>query len=509
MSELLRASDPNASRRTLHDLLFETHLEFAIDRSSIPHTYDTDELLDYAEKTLRRRDMRGTEMHHQLLYRTGIAYCTTGSGDKGRELFEKGIRASDYPPDQALFRYAIGHWNHTLAGERREAKRVLLEARRQSERGRHLRTEIDLLLGSIHCGEGDGFAAQRRFERILNRGVLELRPMARIKNTRALIVQGLLDEAEAENARAEKMLEEPGFGDWLLRIACLENQAEIHMKRGEYEKALRVQGRVLEENHRRLHTDRLAIEYGNYALLCRRLGYLDEALEASLNAIRHASLKQGRIPIRLQRNLAILLNEMGHHGEALAAIDQCLDLSRKSRFRDFEFKSLVAAMDTLASIERTEPVPAILGRCGVLLDRHREDLPREALEEYVEVTARLGLVKAAGSRAREVKRLSSAADRAALAKRLGDAARTPNYERDLRQGIGGGMGFEDAPEPGPLARFLMLFAGDHFKSMSYQREFQKTQPRAKYHLQWLVNNGLLERLGTRKASTYILAFHRR
>lgn len=510
MSELLRSTDPNAARRTLHDYLFETHLEFAIDRSTIPHTYDTDELLEHAEKTLRRRDLRGTEMWHYLLYRTGIAYCTTGNLDKGHELFEKGTRASDYPPDQALFRYAIGHWVYRNAGKRREAKKILLKARMQSERGRHLRTEIDLLLGSIHCAEDDGFSGQRRFERILDRGVLELRPMARIRNTRALMLQGLIDEAWTENERAEQMLEEPGFGDWRLRVACKENSAELLMRMGDFEKALRVQRVVYDEHHRRLNMERLAIESGNYAVLLRRTGRLDEALDASLDAVRFASLRPGRIPVRLQRNLAELLNVLGRYGEALAAVDQCLEVSRKNKFRDFEFKSLVTGIQTLSEMGRTDSIHALLARCGEILDRHRDEVPRDALESYVEVTAGLtGLKAPSTARAREVKRLASAADRAAYAELLGDRARTPNYERDLRQSIGNGLGFEDAPEAGPLARFLMLFAGDHFKSMSYQREFQTTQPRAKYHLQWLVNNSLLERLGTRKASTYILAFHRR
>jgi tetratricopeptide (TPR) repeat protein len=289
----------------------------------------------------------------------------------------------------------------------------------------------------------------------------------------------------------------------------MENRAELLQKQGDYEKALRVQSEVLHEHHKRLNIERLAIEYGNYALLCRRTGRLDQALEASLEAVRHASVRPGRVPFRLQRNLATLLNQMGRRGEALAVLDQCLEASRKSRFRDIEFKSLCTAIQTLSDMGRGEPIPTLLARCRELLDAHRSEIPREALEEYVEATSGLGAIKAtSAARLREVKRLSSAADRAALAELHGDRARTPNYERDLRQGIGDGIGFDDAPEPAPLARFLMLFAGDHFKSMSYQREFQTTQPRAKYHLQSLVGKGVLERLGTRKASTYILAFHR-
>lgn len=506
MSEQLRAYDGNAARRVLHDLLFDVHFEFAIERSGIPHTYDTDELLAYAEKIIRRRDLRGTELHHQLVYRTAIAQCVVGSKTKGRELFEKGTRLSDYLPDQALFRYGIAHWVHQLNGGRHEAHKLLLVARRQSERGRHLRTEIDLLLGAIHTADGDGFAAQRRFERILDRGVLELRPMARLRNVPALLLQGLHEEAWQENERAREMI--ASMSDWRLHAAYARNKVHLLKHRGDYEKALRVQAKVLEANFRRLHLYELGYEYANYSLLCRRLGRLDEALEKGIEALRHAPLMPGRYPVRIHRNLALLLNDMGMTGEALAALDVALDISRRKRFRDYEFKSLVAAAQVLGGVDGKR-IPALLARCQELLSRYGDDIPRQALVEYVEVTTQLGGFGApATSRAREIKQVSSAADRQALADLMKDSP-TPNYERELRSELGEGLAFDDAPEPGPLSRFLMLFSGDHFKSASYQREFGKSQPRAKYHLQWLVNNRILERLGTRKASTYILAFHRR
>lgn len=507
MSEILRAFDPNFARRQLHDVAFEAAEAFG--RGGVPHTYDSDALCDHARKLTKRREIARSEFYAPLLLRTGIVACLLGDAGDGCDLFARGIHDADSPPDQALFHYAIAHWVHLRAGDKQTAKRLLLKAHEESERRRRVRTEIELLLGRMYRAEGEYEAAERMYHHVLDRGVLEFQSLAHLYLAVVYMRKGDLRRARAENQTGLKLV--TAADGWRVPMIYRSNLAEIHALEENYERSRELLEQIIEERFHRLDIDELAKAYNNHALVCRQLGDVESARRAFARSVHyHASVS---LPGRVSGsyvNLARMLIDEEETDVALAALERAIEAGRAAKTPVREFTALAVALGAARhSPTATRAIPAILSRCRAIIAETGGQVPREALVEFVQATESVGAHWGSKMvRSDSPTSLATVAARRELT-RLVDSVSEPDLGSTLEGRIGPGMEYDDAPSPIALRRFLMLYLGDSFKSMSYQREFGRSQSRAKYHLQWLVARRVLERVGTRKASAYMLAFHRR
>ncbi len=507
MIENLAPFDVNLHRRRLHDRIFEIHDELGLETASIPHTFDTDALLAHADRLLRRRELRDTDARLSLLYRTAIVHAIAGDPEAGLAHFERGMKATEGYPFQSRFHFGIGMWHHFRCGRLTEAKEILLDGHRISEKERRIRTEIELLLGRTYRQLGEHAAAERVYADVLERGVLEYRAVALLWMANAQLEQGQTAQARRSNASARQVIDESP--DWALRRLYLGNVANLAFEESKLDKARKIHDELIAEDLRRLDIPVLGRHYNNLALTCRRLGDVEAARESYAQAIRfHAAAGRPGLMTESARNLAILYFTEGDLEAGLAAIDRARDFARQGAAAAQEFTSLALAARSLADAGEHRRVPPILNRCREILPAVEDGIDRRALVEFVLATA--AYADPSARKAATVtlpRKLASPDGTRRLGQLLGPI--DPNeFEDTLERRLGDGMSFFDAPAPALLREFLLLFAGAVFKNTSYQREFGCGQARAKYHLQWLVGRRILEMIGRRKAAVYMLAFHR-
>jgi tetratricopeptide (TPR) repeat protein len=270
------------------------------------------------------------------------------------------------------------------------------------------------------------------------------------------------------------------------------------------------------ESHRVLDIPMLARTYNNLGVSRARQGDYRGACRALVAAIPyHATSGRRRYLAGTYRNLGLYLAQLGEVETAMAAFERALALASEVEQRDHELETLTDLLSTcLERRTHLSAVPRVLRRAYEILETSAPGELREAtLLSFSRLTHDV-LAKAGG--VAPVKARATARGEAELASFEGRTALRAMLPRDedsdfpgmLSLRLGEGPRGRHVPPADELASFLMLFTGQYFKSANYTREFAISQERAKRHLRWLCNAGVIERFGSRKASRYALAFHR-
>jgi len=511
METYLRAFDPNLARRRLHDILYITSSTIGVGRENLPHTFDTPALLGYAERFLRRRDVRLTEFHPELMERTGISMALCGRDEDAEKLFDRGLRGAAESRDEARFYYLRGHYLHFRRGELAQAKRVLERALVCTETQRHLKSEELLVLGRIARLTQDADGAEKAYRQVLTSGVLKYRPTAMQYLSILRRQQGRYDEAVKLNRKAHALMKRRR-----LTLAMMQADADLaafHMAEGEYRLAKEILETVVARNVQLLDLNSAGNTYNNLAMALEKLGDLRGARDAYLQALRYETAMDRKLQQSTSyRNLGITLYRLGDIECGFAAFETAIRLSKEISSAEAEFRTRTEALEAIGrSKRRLECVPHTVGRCDELLDTCGNEISRDGLRSYSRVIGRVAARrnpdKLAGLQGRRSSRLAGPEGRAAL-KALTAEIVPDEFEKRLAQRIGAGLPGRCGPKPEELCSFLMLFSGDFFQFKNYSREFPLTPARVKHQLRELCRRKIIELSGTKKAAKYALAFHR-
>jgi len=479
----------------------------------IPHSFDTDALLRYSIKLASRRDVkRNTDLSRDLLARAGIAHGLCGDDATSLELFEKGLRISRGNQKKALFYYLKGFQYHHRRGEAAKAKEELVKAYKLSERSRRLRTEILLALGTTEMRLGCLLSAKQSIRAANDLHVRDLVPHGLMRLSVAFMRDGDYETAAQLNRRSFSLFRRGG--DWLGMKIADANLALLLLQQDDPVSAREALERAIEEGVRVLDIPRLGRDYNNMAIACQRMNDQEAERSALIEAIRyHSAAGMMGLLAGNYRNLGLCLAELGEIEAGLAALEYGARLAYELGMPNHEFE-ILADLLTVCMKHRTRlgVIPQLLSRCQEIMDIASDRLSRdsllqfgnamqEILHEQQIVTPEKVIVPS------KVPDVSTAEGRTTLARMI-PQQESCNFEDLLKRRLGNGIPGRLVPRVDDLRQFLMMFAGDFFKSANYTGEFGMTQERAKRHFRWMCTEGVLERFGSRKASRYALAFHR-
>jgi tetratricopeptide (TPR) repeat protein len=503
--------DPNLARRRLRELLFQVSRSFGLELSQIPHSYDTDELLAFAQKILRRRDVKRSEYFHDLIERTGIALAVLGRGDEARALFERGTREPEGEADPARFLYLLARFYHQRRNDDVRARKTLTDAIERMESQRRLKARALLQLGRLERRLGDLETAEDLFGQLGSSGVFEYRPIA--INSLALMRSkaGRHDEAVQLNRKAVNAVKRARdeFATRILRV----DTAAILLEAGRVEEARRLMDEIANEEFVLFDLLSAGRIKNNMGVALRQSGDPRGARQAFLDAIRfHAAAGTKNVLAGSYRGLAAVLADLGDIEPALSAVARSIEIAEGVYAIDAEFKARTLAVKTMAEHRsHITAIPRQIEACSAILETRVGDVGRDSLEAFSEVMTAVALGGLMGDiarqRGRRPIRVGTSEGDSLLASLLGRLSED-EYESRLEHRLGEGLSIRHSPSPEQIRRFLYLFPGDFFRFRHYAREFLLTTSRAKTQLKELSNRRVVELSGTRKAAKYSLAFHR-
>ncbi len=512
MDDFLRAFDHNLARRNLRFRLLTLERERSRPVEALPHTFETEPLLEYAHRVLADPDVRRSEHRATLIELTGIADAVCGHDERGHELLDGARRRAEEPTERARFEYLVGHHVHFRRGDYALARRHMLEAVDRTETHRDLKSRALLVLGRVARQTDDYDSAERAYRQVLTVGVLAFRPLAMHYLSILHMHRGEHEEAIALNRRARAAMLEDGqrLGTQLADT----DLAVFYMQTGRLDDALEVLEEVIAKHVELLDLNSAGQAYHNLGVVEERRKDWDRARDAYRQAARYLSAtgRHGQLSVTY-RNLNNVFLQQGQDALALAACERSIAYARRIDAFDAEIRARAAAMQIMADRRiGVENVAAEVARCQEILEAHASDLTREGLRRYARVVGELALMgvplRAGVASPSPDAPLAPDSARRALEAAMG----TPdeNEFRDLLLSrIGAGVPGPSSPPPDEICDFLMLFAGDYFQFKHYAEEFQLTPGRVKHHLRGLVERNIIELTGTRKAAKYSLAFHRR
>ncbi len=479
--------------------------------TAIPHTFDTDALLAYAQKTLKRRHVRQSELYFSLLERTGVAIGQWKTWDEAETLFRRGLKEGDNLTEQARFKFLIGFHGHFRNGDYREAKRYLTEAVKLSEGSRNLRTQSLLALARANGSLHDYDAADQSLLRVLKSGVLKYRPAATAGRAILKMQQGLFEEAVSLNRKAHTAYKR-ARAKYAMRLAD-NDLGCIYLTAGKLQLAKKCLEGAAKTELELLNVDLIGCLLNNLCVVYQRMGDWKTAQEKSIQALRfHTVAGRKHFQSGTYRNLGNCLRATGDLETALAAYQKAIALAKEIGNADRE---LQARSDAIAAIldkrARTDVLPALIAGGRKLVEAAGTEISNSALVEYSVVASRLAISSQKAKRGRSgAKRGRSLATPKGLAalKSLTGRIREDEYDRLLLDRLGDGLSGRFAPRPEAVRSFLMLYAGDQFRFGNYAAEFVLTTSRAKPQLRELCERRIVALSGTRKAAKYTLSFHR-
>lgn len=504
-----RKFDSKLAHRELRSFLYDTVEYFDVRADRVPHTFETHELLDFAAKFSRRRDVRDSDVYHDLLQRLAVLAFIVGDAELGRKTITRGLRDAEEGPERARFLYLSGLYDHFRSGDLTAAKEVLEQALVESELSRHLKSDVRIALGRT-CREVEEYeAAERHYQHLIDHGVLELRPTA--VHLLALVreAQGRLDEAENLTRESLKQFEQER--DWLNVLNLKATLGDLALTGGDGPRARRVLEPVAEEYARILSAEGAARTYGTLAATYAKEKKYPRALSAYAESLRFQAPAHRYADIaRTYRNMAGGLPDMGKTAASLAAFDRAVEFAQRADAVEEEL-SVYSDVLSLSTVLKLPPaaIAHVVERSREILTEADGRLSGEVYERFAKgaiavvgralprVTRRRGAVPALGT----------SVGRGELSAIVGEVSEK-EFDAKLEARLQPGLGIRHAPSPDLLGRFLMLFAGDRFKFANYANEFSLSQGRAKPHLRILCERDVIQLSGQRKASSYTLAFHR-
>jgi len=508
---VLRSYDPNFHRRRLRELL----LELPSDRRGefdVPHSFDTDALLDVARVAIGRVPADGGELQEELLVRTGVVTALLGDEHEALALFERGMLEADDDLRRGRFRFLVGHYVHQRTGRTRAAWRELERAVALIPANRPLHHEVQLAIGHNARVVGDHGYATRSYEAVLGTA-REFDPHARLGLSNVHADQHHMEEARDLAHEAIRGFE--ALGERLGVLTAEAHLATLSLASGDAAGARASLERVVAERERTHDVMRLAKSYNNLAVACRRLGDFEGACRYLSRAIRtNEGLGRSRLLAANYHNLGRTLLESGDEEAALSAFERAIFIAHRVGSAEREFESIAEVVTLLAGRPgREKIVRDLIARGGVLTDGDGGTLSREALIAF------------ARSSLQEVDRVdalsASPVARGGWPISLGTAAGRERMGRlvametvgvglsAVRRRLHDSFRYRGAPAVEKIAEFLLSFAGELFQNSDYAQEFDLSHDVAKRQLRTLCQVGILELTGQRKAARYALSFQRR
>lgn len=508
----LNALDPNVACRELRELLLASADALGTTPARIPHSFDVSELLAFATRRATARDVkRQPRIHLPLLAATGVALALSGRDEEGVGLLRRGYRDAGTNQTRAQYLYRIGYHSEHRRGDAHAARETLHRAYVLSERSRRLRGEILLALGTVEASTGSIGSAERALSGALDLSLRELEPHALLRASDVATLRADFGTAVDLNRRSHALFR--AREDFLGMKVCDSNLAILRLERSELTEASELLDRVIEQGLRVLDICRLGRDYNNRAVLLSQAGDPAAARDSVIEAIRfHEAFGRKALLIGNYQNLGGYLVQLGETDAALAAFDTAAGLARRLNLVHREFQVLahlllMAALHRLAFPE----LRSVRDRCRHLMESDAESLSKKSLVSFARAMdgfARHRELLEPNGHARGSHGSLAGPDGWEALGRLVPSPDACDFTTQLERRLGEGLPGRDVPPNDDLARFLMQFIGEFFKSGNYTREFSITQERAKRHLRWMCRMGLIEQRGARKASRYSLAFHR-
>ncbi len=478
---------------------------------TIPHSFDTELLLEFASGLLKRRRVRGSEFYFDLIERTGIVAGLSLAWENAKGLFERGLHDAEDPVDRARFLFLTALYGHFRGGEFPQACRLLRETVTLTEGSRRLRTRALLLLGRAERQMGDFDAAEAAYDRVLHSGVLSYRPLAMNYLSNLRMHQGRHEEAIELNRESRAALEPTGETCALRQVEA--DLGSIHLDKGDYRLARRILEAVIAQDMALLDISGAGRAYNNLAVACVKMGDLQSAQRAYAQALRfHAAAGRNHLLSGTYRNLGICLGAQRQTEAALAAFERAIDLAQAIASSDLELKARTEALAALGKQrDRSALIPLYVARCNEILETSSERVTRTALQDFART---LGGIAADETPRRhppgrrgKPRRLATPEGHEALDEITGQVVED-EFGKMLSSRLQPGLSGKLGPSVEQVAGFLMLYAGEYFRFGDYAREFALATSRAKPQLRELCERRIIELTGIRKAAKYSLAFHR-
>lgn len=506
MDAIIRAFNRHHAQRRLRDLLLDHHETLELDLARVPHAFDGDRVLDLAGRVLRRRRAIPLAVRLDLTHATGVLAGVIQGFGVAEEWFERGGRQAAHPADEARFAFLIAHHVFRPRGEMVKAREALGRGLARAETHHELRSLLHLALARVARESNDLPLADHALEEALRSRATRYRPLAAQSRAKLRALEGRLDEALVEAARARELMVQAGSEIGTVLVDT--DRAMIHRLRGEDAAARERLADVARYAFRVLDLKLAGNTANNVAASHERMGDLTQALAGYLDAWRfHRESDRADQHAVVLRNIGLILGRLSQVEAALAALDRSAQVAESAAELDLALRAWVDAVEILsergdrrlsAAVDRAL---ALVGDPGLLNSTTLARLARLVGG----ILVRGGGPDTGGGHPGP---LVTEAGREELDRRLAEAAGPLTFRDRLRRLVGAGVTGREAPDPEELTGFLQSFAGASFPYRRYAGEFPGSPAVRKAQLQELTERGILARVGERKATRYELAFHR-
>lgn len=505
--DLLRAFDRNIAKQELRALLLG--ISGARNGSRVPHSFETDDLLAYAKRRLRSRDPSVRKRKFDLLIATGAALGRHDRSAESLECFRRALRISETDQQLAWAHYTIGHDYHQRLGQWKEAVGELREVIDLTPAASTTRALAFLDLATTCTRLGKFEDTEDAALGALSLGIRDIEPHARIRLSTAFWKQQRVEEAVEEHNTARKLFQEEGSEQGT--VAVDSNLGAMYLDLGDAAKALPLLTRSRQSQLEFLDITRLGKSYHNEGMALLRLGRIEEAQGALLNAMRYHA-ESGRTAY-LAGSLSTLGNTLDAAGDpelALCALHRASELAASVESRSDEFASLGAMLSIIAKRKiHLEAVPYLLSRAGGILEEAGASLPQAHAIKFSTLMLELARIGAKMPTRKVIRQPAQFPLRAYRDEfeRVVAPHTVARLEELLSQRLSSVMKMKRAPEPKKLGAFLLGWGGRTFKNSDYQAEFAASRETSRYHLSILRDNNVIKQIGLRKAACYQLSFH--
>jgi tetratricopeptide (TPR) repeat protein len=522
MDHILLVRDLNAARRSLRTSLRECP---DTGTGAVPHSFHTENLIEYGDRTLRRRDIAHTPLFASIA--TGLArvQSTLGQFDDAATTLAAWGRRDDEVESSA--RRNLLEAELVLIPHRRfdEALDLLHEIVRTVGLPRHVRAQAWLLSARCERRLGDRRQAATSFHEVLSSAIPSLAPLAEIGLAEVMSLDGEHAEALERSRRAVTEIDyhsNPHAWRFVLgnRAGILLRAARDDDDQAPYLKeAHPLLDEVLEESLRVLDRPHAGLSHATRGGLHALNHEWASARDAFVQSLRYYLPGEHARRSGAYRGLATTLRKQRKADMAVACYERAFEDAAVAESHDLKLKSLTGLLETVA---RQEPRSPEAVRAAVHLARTAaESTPTGGSAEPIAQSTALRLARVlsdlslsgaiadlpTGGRVPTKLRLSSPEARRALDDLLESVA-PESWENLLRRRIGEGIPIKAAPEPERLVPFILSYSGDTMRINQYLSEFDLKLSQAKTHLKHLCSTGVLEIRGVRKAAKYFVSFHR-
>jgi tetratricopeptide (TPR) repeat protein len=502
-------NDANAARRDLRALLLELSTDLGIDVEKVPHSFDSDPLIQLARSALASRKKVDAESKQELRAALGFVLNKISQPSEADELFLAGIAEAEYDGDAAYFHYLRAHQILRPRGEWGAVREEVQRAIDLGQMGRRVRAwaQKSLAHSLFHLGYHE--QARAAVHEGLSMRVNEANPA--LLGVLANVAKTTGDEKEALrlNKRARRLhqvrRDELGVAQTDARLAAW------HLLDRNWEPALAILDEVRPVYYRILVLEELAAIDNNRGIALANLGHFEEARPAYEGACRlHAEAGNLARAQETLRALALNYERAGEVDLALAYMHLAAEMSADQGLASQEFRARAEMLDIMAK-HRTSlrAAPYVLARTYAVLDEAAASLPKDKLLLFTHATAALGRAGASVPRREQEPKPRDFPKAAAIhqARSFAKASMTPHLEAALRDQITSALPQKWQPRVEGLVGFLMGFVGGWFRNGDYQQEFLISQGNAKHHLRELRAAGLIDQQGIKKGAKYHLQFH--